>query len=216
MNIEDLYLKSTDLEENFSYKFLYNDSRGAIFKDEHKTLIREAMSKGIITVEKFVLAKDVQDELYLILERTKGLHYTLIECLKDYHNESDFEIALLIYLLRKLDPQFLLDNMEGMLRVKSSIVDVEIRPRIDGKNATPRIFLPKEKIAFASTNDNIENLSDILAVRDVKVYIIGKDNRSKDIYLYKINREDRYFEVAEGYIDSIRNDLFNKVRKYEI
>ncbi|MDQ0224417.1 hypothetical protein ACFPRB_17285 [Metabacillus niabensis] len=57
---------------------------------------------------------------------------------------------------------------------------------------------------------------DILAVKDVEVYIIGADDRSNVIYGYKVNRIDKFFEVAKGYIDSLIPDLFNKVRKYEI
>lgn len=214
MNIEDLFIKSVTVDENFNYKVLYNDSRGAVFKEEFKSLIRQAISKKIITVEKFIIAENVQDELYQICE-TKGFGYSLINCLKNYHNESDYIIAPLIYLLKKLDPDLTLSNNEGKMKIVSNVVEVEICPRIDGKNAEPRIFLPKEKIAITLTNDDVENFGDILGVKDVKVYVIGTDDRSNVIYAYKVSRDDRYFDVAEDYKDNVMSELFQKVKKYK-
>jgi hypothetical protein len=216
MDFESLFIKKITVDNNFSYKSLYNDDRGAVFKDEYKSLIREAMSKGIITVEKFLIAEDVQDELYQINEDSKGLRYTLVELLKDYHSESNFVISPLIYLLKKLDPNFSLAIKEEKLEVVSDVISIEIRPRIDGRNATPRVFFPKERVAIAVTNDNIENLGDILAVEDVSVCIIGTDDRSNVIYAYKVNRTSKYFEVAEGYKQNVVADLFSKVREKEI
>ncbi|MEH7354011.1 hypothetical protein V7150_10575 [Neobacillus drentensis] len=215
MNIEKLFIKKVTVDDDFNYKALYNDSRGAVFKDEYKALIREAISKKIITVEKFIIAENIQDELYKISD-TKGFEYTLIECLKNYHNESDYLIAPLIFLLKKLDPDFTLSDNEGKLKISSNLIEVELCPRIDGKNAEPRIFFPKEKISISSTNDDVENLGDILAVKGVKVYILGTDDRSNVIYAYKVNRDDRYFEIAEVYKDNVRMELFDKIRKYEI
>lgn len=216
MNFESLFIKRITVDNNFNYKSLYNDDRGAVYKDEYKSLIREAISKSVITVEKFLIAEDVQDELYQISQDSKGLKYTLVELLKDYHSESNFVISPLIYLLKELDSNFSLAINEEKLEVVSDVINVEIRPRIDGMNATPRIFFPKEKVAIAVTNDNIENIGDILAVKDVKVYIIGTDDRSNKIYAYKVNRTSQYFEVAEGYKQNVVTDLFSKVRENEI
>lgn len=215
LDIENLFIKKVTVDDDFNYKVLYNDSRGAVFKDEYKALIREAISKKVITVEKFIIAENIRDELYQISD-TKGFGYTLIERLKNYHNESDYLISPFIYILKKLDPNFTLSVTEGKLKIVSNLVEVEIRSRIDGKNAEPRIFFPKEKIAITSINDNVENLGDILAVKGVEVYIIGTDDRSNVIYAYKVNRDDRYFDVAEGYKDNVRAELFNKLKKYDI
>jgi hypothetical protein len=215
MNIEGIFIKKVTLDDDFNYKMLYNDSRGAVFKDEYKALLREAISKKVITVEKFVIAENIQDELYNLSE-TKGPKYTLIECLKNYHQESDYLIAPFIYILKKLDGDFKLSDKEGEFIINSNLFEVDIRPRIDRKNAEPRIFFPKEKIAISSTNDNVENLVDILAVRDVQIYIIGTENRSNIIYAYKVSRSDRFFDVAKGYIDSLRPELSDRVKKYEI
>jgi hypothetical protein len=191
---------------------LYNDSRGAVFKDAYKALIREAIAKKVITVEKFIIAENIQEELYQISE-TRGFEYTLIECLKNYQNESDNLIAPLIYILKKLDPDFKLSDKEGQLKIVSNLVEVELCPRIDGKNAEPRIYFPKEKIAITSANDNVENLVDILAVKAVQVYIIGTDDRSNVIHAYKISRDDSYFDVAEGFADNVRSELYNEIKK---
>ncbi|MEM5626875.1 hypothetical protein AAHB47_25410 [Bacillus wiedmannii] len=145
LDIEKLFPKQVAVDEDFNYKVLYNDSRGASYKDEYKSLIREAIEKNFIAIEKFIIAENVQDELYQISE-TKGTQYTLIECLKSYHSESDSIIAPLIYLLKKLDPKFTLGINEERLKIVSKSVDVEIRPRIDGKNAEPRIYFLRRKL----------------------------------------------------------------------
>lgn len=207
LNIENLFIKKVTLDDDLNYKMLYNDSRGAVFKDEYKALIREAISKNIITVEKFIIAENVEEELYQISE-TRGFEYTLIKCLKNYHNESEYRIAPLIYILKKLDPDLTLSDKEGQWKIVSNIVEVDLCTRIDGKNAEPRIYFPEGKIAITSINDDVENLGDILAVKGVEVYIIGTDNLSNVIYAYKINRDDRYFDVAEGFKDNILSDLF--------
>lgn len=212
MNIKKIFIGNAIVDDDFDYKVLYNDSRGAVFKDEYKALIREAISKNIITVEKFIVAENIQEDLYQI-SNTKGFEYSLIECLKNYHNESDYLIAPLIYILKKLDPDYTFNDKESELRVLSNLFEVDLRPRIDGKNAEPRMYFPKEKIAVTSTNDDVENLGDILAVRGVQVYIIGTDNRSNVIYAYKVNRDDRYFDVAEAYKDNVRTELFDNIRK---
>lgn len=215
LNIEGIFIKKATLDDDFNYKMLYNDSRGAVFKDEYKALLRESVSKNAITVEKYIVAENIQDELYNLSE-TRGTQYTLIESLKNYHQESDSLIAPFIYILKKIDSDFTLNDKEGKFKIISNIFEVDLRPRIDGKNAEPRVFFPEEKIAFTSTNDNIENLVDILAVKEVKVYIVGTDARFKNIYAYKISRSKKFFEVAKGYIDNLRPDLFNKVKNHEI
>ncbi|MBP1906304.1 hypothetical protein J2Z32_002953 [Paenibacillus turicensis] len=215
MDIEKLFIKGIKIDDRFSYKSLYNDDRGAVHKDSYKFLLSEAISKGIITVEKYLIAEDVREELFHINESSKGLQYTLVQCLKAYHNESDYIIAPLIYLLKRLDPDFTVVTNEK-LEIRSDVIDAEISPRIDGKNATPRLFFPKENIAIAVTNDDIENLGDILAVKDAKVYILGTDDRSNIIYAYKVNRASEFFEVAEGYKERAIMKLLNKVRENEI
>ncbi|MDQ8733865.1 hypothetical protein [Paenibacillus sp. LHD-38] len=211
MNIEELFTAKLPLGKDFQYMDLYNDSRGAVFKEHYKSLIKQAIAKNVITVEKYLVAENAKDKLYEIVEETDKLQYTLVQCLKDYHQENDFVIAPLIYLLRKLDSQHMvLVDSEGQLKIKSKF-DIEIRPRIDGRNATPRLYLPKEKIAISSTNDNVENLGQILAVKDVNVYIVDKEYLSNNIYAYKINRNERFFEVSNGYEDRVLTEIFNDI-----
>lgn len=207
LNIENFFVENITLGENFDYKALYNDSRGACYKEEYKSLIRGAIRNKAITVEKFLIAENVQEQLYKIGE-TKGHEYTLIKNLKDYHNEPDYIVAPLVYLLKELDPQFKINTNDGKPEIESNIFDLEIRPRIDGQNATPRMFFSEENVVITLMNDNVENLGDILAVKDVKVYVLGTDNFSNTIYAYKIKREDRFFEMTKGFKDHVTDELF--------
>ncbi|MBB6447995.1 hypothetical protein [Bacillus benzoevorans] len=213
MILENSFIKRDAVDGNFDYKNLYNDNRGAVFKEEYKSLIREAISKEIITVVKFIVAENVRGELEQICE-AKGLERILIERLKNYHNEPEYRIASLIYILKKIDHDFKLSTDDGILNVISDRVEIELRPRIDGKNAEPRIFLPNEKIAITSANDNVENLGDILAVRGIAVYVIDTDDWSNSIYAYKVNRDNKFFDVAEGYKHNLRLELGNRIRKF--
>ncbi|OIJ14266.1 hypothetical protein BKP37_08805 [Anaerobacillus alkalilacustris] len=213
MNIEDVFIKKVELDDDFSYKDLYNDDRGASFKEQNKTLISKAILKKLITVEKFVLAENVQDELSEITE-VKGIERSFIQRLKNYHSEPDYIIAPLIYLLKRLDPDFTLSYKGNTFKIISNLLEVDLCPRIDGKNAEPRIYFHEEKIAITSSNDNVENLADIIAVKGVKVFIISTDDLSNVIYAYKVNRNDRYFEIAEKYKDIVRAELFDEIGKF--
>ena len=215
VNIEEQFLSEILLSDDFNYKDLYNDgARGAIFKDQYKSLIKQAIEKKVIVVKKFIVAENVQEELYKIVEEKGSLKTTLVNYLKDYASESDFLIAPFILLLRKLDPKFtvVIDESESRLLIKSKY-EIRIRQRIDGANATPRIYLPNEKVSFSSSNDSVENLGDILSVKDTDVYVIDSEERSNRIVAYKILRNNKFFEVANsGFRTKVVSELFRDVK----
>lgn len=63
LDIEKLAIKKDFVDDDFDYRALYSDRRGAVFKEDYKHLISEAIAVNAITVEKFVIAEDVGDEL---------------------------------------------------------------------------------------------------------------------------------------------------------
>ncbi|MFA1710243.1 hypothetical protein ACDX66_00835 [Peribacillus frigoritolerans] len=198
MNLEKLFETDEGIQKRFDYKNLYNDSRGSVFKDECKAILKEAVQKGIITVQKFIVAKDVQEELRDFLEKIDKSHKILVTRLKNYPMESDAIVTPFIYILKKMDPNYeAVITDKSKLEIKSNYV-TQISPRIDEKNATPRLFFPNEKVAISSINDKVENLVEILAVRDVSVYIVGWDEKIKNIVAYKVIRSEPFFKVAEN------------------
>lgn len=203
MDIEKLAIRKVSIDDDCDYHALYSDSRGAIFKEDYKHLIREAISRNAITIEKFVIAENVGDELDQIID-TKGVEKILVNRLKNHHREPDYVSASIIYLLKKLDPDFTCSTKGEKLGIVSDQFEVEVRPRIDEADAEPRLFFAKEEIAITSTNDDIETLGDVLAVKDIKVYAVGTDDNCNNIYVYKINRTDDYFKVADGFKDEVR------------
>lgn len=213
MAIEKLAIKQVPVDDTFDYHTLYSDSRGAVFKEDYKHLISEAISEHAIIIEKFVIAENVADELDEILD-TKGLEGMLLRLLKNHHSERNHISAPLIYILKKLDPAFTCSIESGKLEIVSNLFEVEIRPRIDEINAEPRLFFTKEKTAITSTNDDIETLGDILAVKNVRVYAVGTDDYSNNVYAYKINRTDRYFKVADSFKDEVRGEMGKRIRRY--
>lgn len=213
MDIDKLAVQKVPVNDPFDYQVLYSDSRGAIFKDEYKQFIREAISTHAMTIEKFVIAENVGNELDQIID-TKGLERILLSRLKSNHRESDYISASLIYMLKKLDPDFTYNKVNEKLEIVSDLFEVELRPRIDGANAEPRIFFTKEKIAITSTNDDIETLGEVLAVKGVKVYAVGTDEHCNNIYAYKIKRTDRYLQVAEGFKDEVEAKAGEQIMWY--
>lgn len=123
-------------------------------------------------------------------------------------------MAPFIYILEKLDPNYTIENQKGNLVISSEVIKVEIRPRIDQKNAEPRLYLPEAKVALTSENDNVDNLGDILSVLNTDVYVICMDDYWNEIYAYKVIRDGRYFKVAEGFMDRVRGELANEMNKY--
>ncbi|WP_428909795.1 hypothetical protein [Niallia sp. Krafla_26] len=81
MNVNDLFTKNGKALEHADYIHLFNDNRGARFKEEYKYLISEAINKRHMTVEKYNVAENVQETLDQICE-TKGLESRLMKRLK--------------------------------------------------------------------------------------------------------------------------------------
>lgn len=131
-----------------------------------------------------------------------------------YNNEQYSVSSSIIFLLKLLDPVFTIDHKDGCLKINSEVFDVSIRPRIDDKNAEPRLFFTQENIAIISTNENITNLTDVLAVKGVTVYAIEYDFLSNNICAYKINRKDCYFELAMNYRKELERNLTDNYNKY--
>jgi len=100
LNIEKLAIKKEPVDTNFDYSTLYNDSRGAMFKEDYKDFISESISVNAITVEKFVIAENVENELDQIID-AKGYEEKLLRRLKNHHHEPDHTTAPIIYILKK-------------------------------------------------------------------------------------------------------------------
>jgi len=114
-----------------------------MFKENYKDLISEAISVNAITIEKFVIAENVENELDQLIDE-KGHEKSLLRRLKNHHRESDRVTASIIYLLKQLDPAIRFSIKDGNFEMDSNLFEVKIRPRIDGKNAEPRLFFPKK------------------------------------------------------------------------
>lgn len=137
------------------------------------------------------------------ITENSGSEKRLLLSLKDYYNENEYIAASIICTLKLLDPDIIIPPKGQKLEINSGLYNIDIRPRIDDANAQPRLFFNKEKIAFISTNENVKNFVDILAVKNVIVYVIGVDYKEDTLYVYKINRDNRYFEVIERFMDEI-------------
>ena len=216
MDIENLFVKELKIDENFDYKKLYNDSRGAVHKDDYKALLYWGIKEKIINIKKYLIAEKVhQDVFYNIAEKNSEGLYELKERLKDYHQESYFNVAPFIFLLEKLEPKYRikLDKTENEEPIFDFSDDIAVGHRFDGTNAFSRLFLKKDKQAINSFNDNVENLMDTLEIDGISVYILDvedKGKRESNVVVYQLVKDAQFNELK----DKAEHRFLEEIFKY--
>lgn len=198
MDVEKVLKKELCLQEDFNYKTLYNDSRGGVHKDNYKALLNYSISEGIITVKKYLVMENVNQDIFDdIVDKNSEGFYQLKEILKDYHQESYYKIAAFIYLLGLFEPDYRINQNrkkydEPILEFPNNI---HIGYRFDGTNAFTRLYLKDTKVAINSTNDGIDNLMDTLEIDGIGVYILDvedKSHQNQNIVLYKLTKNEKF------------------------
>ena len=203
MDINKAIKKEIPIGEEFDCKVLYNDSRGAIHKEEYEHLLSYCLQAGIIGVEKYLVEEKIPLELFADIadERGKERHH-FKEKLKAYHQEKDYRVAPFIYLLEKIEPSYKLNIVrkeyaDPMLDFPSNI---EVGHKFKGTNGFSRFYCSDSKVAINSTNDDIETLIDTLEIDDLTVYILDTeepDYWKQDLVLYKLIKGDKFKQVKD-------------------
>lgn len=213
MDLGKIIKKELCLNADFNYKTLYNDERGGVHKDNYKALLRHCISEGIITVKKYLVMENVnQDIFYDIVDKNSEGFYQLKEILKDYHQESYHIIAPFIYLLELLEPDYRIN--QNRKEYDEPLLDfpnnVQVGYRFDGTNAFTRLYLQDSKMTINSTNDGIDNLMDTLEVDGIEVYILDveeKLHRNQNIVFYKLTKNDKFngykYKAEHKFLDEL-------------
>ncbi|WP_425446659.1 hypothetical protein [Dethiothermospora halolimnae] len=213
MDIEEVVLRELPLGEGFNYKTLYNDDRGAVHKEEYKGLLYSCLKEKVIEVKKYLVEEKVASMVfYDIADRSGKEEHQLKEKLKEYHQESYYNVAPFIYLLEKIEPNYKLSSKreeykDPMLEYPDNII---IGHKFEGTNAFTRLFLKDSKIAINSFNDNIENLMDTLELDGISVYVLDVEkfgHREQDIVLYKLTKRKEFnklkYEAQHKFLEEI-------------
>ena len=218
MDFNNVFIKEVPLQEGFSYKALYNNSRGAIHKDDKESLIDWCIEDGIIEVKKYLIAENIdRDTVWDITDSKDKSIIILKDGLKEYTQENDFDLFPFVYLLGRINPDYKvnlnrLDSEQSVLEYPNNI---EVGYKFSGTNAFSRLYLVDEKIAINSSNDSVENLVDTLSINNINVYIVdveGEPNKNKDIVVYKIicdtdvlvSRKDQFREYFRKKSDALK------------
>lgn len=201
MDINKAIKKEIPIGEEFDCKVLYNDSRGAIHKEEYERLLSYCLQAGIIGVEKYLVEEKIPLELFAGIadERGKERHY-FKEKLKAYHQEKDYRVAPFIYLLEKIEPSYKLNTArkeyaDPMLDFPANI---EVGHKFKGSNGFSRFFCSDSKVAINSANDDIETLINTLEIDDLTVYILDTEEPGyweQDLVLYKLIKSREFNQV---------------------
>ena len=218
MHIKDMELKQIPLQESFSYKNLFNDSRGAVHKDDNKSLISWCIEDGVIKVEKYLIVENIaRDTVWGITDSKDKSINMLKEYLKDYPQESDYDLFPFVYLLGRICPNYKvnLNRADSEQPVFDYPTNIEVGYRFNGTNAFIRIYLVDEKVAINSSNDSVENLVDTLLIKDNNtVYIVdveGVLTKNKAIVAYKIMCDTDTFVSRE---EQFREHFRKKISEY--
>lgn len=214
MNIELLTMNQEEGAQ-ISYSDLYNGySRGGVFKTHYEPLLEYCLEEGILKVKKYIIEKEVDiRKFYEIEDRTGRQHHRLIAALKDYHQESDTQVAPFIYLLEKLEPAFRV-NKDLKEEVLEHPTNLQVGYRFEGTNARSRLYITDSRIAINSTNDNIDNLIDTLCINNISLFVLGvkTQGRSKqDVCIYKIDKDTDVFDKLKTELgENLRAKIFSK------
>lgn len=218
MGIEKILKNEVKIEDNFDYHKLYNDSRGAVHKDDYKSLIRWCIKEKIIDVKKYLIEEKIHpDKFYDIADKKREGYYLIKEALKDYHQESYYDLAPFIYLLELIEPNYRINNNrkeyeEPVLEFPNNIM---VGHRFKGTNAFSRLYCEDSKVSINSYNDSIENLVDTLVIDDITVYILVVEDilhSEQNIVIYKLTKNELFNELK----DKAEHRFLEELNKFNI
>lgn len=203
MNIETVFKKELQFEDNFDYRKLYNDNRGAVHKDDYKALLRWCIKENVIQINKYLIQENVHPNIFYEIADTNGDgYYQLKEGLKDYHQESYYNIAPFIYFLGMLEPNYRLnkDRKEYEEPILEFPQNIRVGHKFKGTNAFSRLYFEDSKIVVNSSNDDVENLMDTLEIDGITVYVLDVEDmlRSEQrIVVYRLDKGENFNELKK-------------------
>lgn len=206
MDINKIIKRELPIGEDFNYKVLYNDGRGAVHKEDYERLLSYCLKIGIIEVEKYLVEEKVSSEILSDIADQRGKEiYQFKAKLKAYHQEKDYSVSPFIYLLGKIEPAYQLnmERTEYTDPVLNFPVNIKVGHRFERTNAFSRLFFTDCNVAMNSTNDDIETLISTLEIDDVTVYILDTEIPSydeQDIILYKLTKSNE-FKAVKAKVD---------------
>ncbi|WP_160678406.1 hypothetical protein [Clostridium sp. C8-1-8] len=212
MNIDDVFSKKIELEQDFNYEKLFSGTKASAYDKRLRSLLINSIDKKFIQIKKYLVAEDVGEELSEIEDWKVMSHKKIKSMLKDWHSESDYTLSPIIYILEKLEPNFIveLDKENSIYKIKSD-KNILIGHRFSVVDAFSRIYLPDKKIIINLSTDSLHNLIDSLSLENLVVYIVDLelvDGEYKRMVAYELIADSRYYECKKKSEDSLMSGIF--------
>lgn len=217
MSIERIIKSELQIEEDsFDCHKLYNNSRGAIHKDDYKSLLEWCIKEKVIDIKKYPIKENINQDVFYDIADRKGKDYNqLKEGLKNYHQESYYNIAPFIYLLEMIEPNYRINNdrkeyEEPILEFPNNLL---VGHRFKGTNAFSRLYFEDSKIAINSFNDSVENLVDTLEIDGITVYVLHVEeilHSEHNVVLYKLTKNKIFNELKY----KAENRFLEEIKKF--
>lgn len=212
MNIEEVFSKEIELEQDFNYEKLFSNTKASDDDSRLRGLLKNSIHNKFIQIKKYLVSEDAGDELFEIEDWKVMSHKKIKSMLKDWHSESDYTLSPIIYILEKLEPKFSveIDKEESIYKIKSD-KNILIGHRFDEVDAFARIYLPDCKVIINLSTDSLHNLIDCLSLENVLVYIINLelvDGEYKRMVAYELIVDSRYHECKKKLEDSLMDGIF--------
>lgn len=213
MDINELFSKEIELEADFNYEKLFSGTKASAYDRRLRSLLKNSIDNKFIQIKKYLVAEDALEELFQIEDWKVKSHKRIKAILKDWHSESDYTLSPIIYILEKLEPNFLVepDKKTGIYNIKSK-KNILCGHRFTNVDAFARVYLPNEKIIINLSTDSLHNLIDSLLLENLTVYIVDLelvDGEYKRMIAYELIADSRYYECKKKSEDSLMDGIFS-------
>lgn len=210
--MEKLFVKQLEMEVDFDYKKLYSETKSSATDTRIKALLREGLLHNEIEVKKYLVLENISEE-FDELEEWKLMSYKKIKAvLKDWHSESDYSLVPILYILEKLEPNFIVEpDADTQIYSIQSEKKIEIGYRFPIQDAFARIYLPDQKALVNLTSDKLSNLVNSLTIEDMRIYLLDLEWKAGSVdrmVAYELISSQRFKNEKHDSDDKIIAELF--------
>ena len=207
MNINELFSKEIALDAEFNYEKLFSGTKASAYDRRLRSVLKSSINNMFIQIKKYLVAENIADELFEIEEWKINSHKKIKPILKDWHSESDYSLSPIIFVLEKLEPNFVVKpDKETSIYGIESYKNIIIGHRFGSVDAFARIYLPDEKLIINLATDSLHNLMDTLLLEGLTVYLLDVEY-GKKLIAYELiadsNYQTKYKTIKENLIDDI-------------
>ena len=210
--MEELFRTKLEIESNFDYKKLFSATKSTSLDPKLNSLLKAGLQHNAIEVEKYLVADNIADELYNLEEWKVKSHKKIKSLLKDWHMESDYSLSPILFVLEKLEPNFIVaPDDETKIYLIQSDKNIKIGYRFASQDAFARLYLSDDGVIINLTSDSLVNLTNCLALENIELYLLDMEwvnGEASRMVAYKLVSTPRYRDVKRNLDDSLMTEIF--------